>query len=115
MLRTASVRRSRRCSALEYGRKKEDTELIDTAFGKFGIERRATKVEVAPVIARKPGFEPFFLAVVDEVYVAVILEWTAPPDDLDLHAWLERGGVHTHVARGWLSGRPCAALHHRRR
>jgi hypothetical protein len=54
-------------SALEYGKKKEETELLDTAFGKFGIERRATKVEVAPVIARKPGFEPFFLAVVDEV------------------------------------------------
>lgn len=54
-------------SALEYGKKKEETELIHAAFAKFGIERRATKVEVAPAIARKPGFEPFFLAVVDEV------------------------------------------------
>lgn len=54
-------------AALEYGKKKEETELVNAAFDRFGIERRATKIEVAPAIARSPGFEPFFLAVVDEV------------------------------------------------
>jgi hypothetical protein len=54
-------------SALEYGTKKEEKELIAKAFDKFGIERRGTKADVAPAIAASPGFEPFFLAVVDEV------------------------------------------------
>ena len=54
-------------SALEYGKKKEERDVIDAVFQKFGIARHATKVEVAPTIARNPGFEPFFLAVIDEV------------------------------------------------
>lgn len=54
-------------SALEYGKKKEETVLIDAVFSRFSIERRATKIEVAPVIAKVPGFEAFFLAVIDDV------------------------------------------------
>lgn len=54
-------------AALEYGKKKEETALIDAVFSRAGIARRATKVEVASQVARSPGFEPFFLAVVGEV------------------------------------------------
>jgi hypothetical protein len=54
-------------SALEYGTKKEETELINNAFGRFGIQRREKAADVAPVIAISPGAEPFFLAVIDEV------------------------------------------------
>jgi hypothetical protein len=54
-------------SALEYGKKKEERELIDAVFAQHGVARRPTKVEVAPMIAAAPGFEKFFLAVMGEV------------------------------------------------
>lgn len=54
-------------TALEFGSRKEETELLDGMFGALGVQRRRKKERVAEAILDGPGFEPFLLEVLSAV------------------------------------------------
>lgn len=54
-------------TALEFGTRKEEKELLDGVFGALGVQRRRKKEPVADAILEGPGFEPFLLEVLSAV------------------------------------------------
>jgi hypothetical protein len=54
-------------TALEFGTRKEEKELLDGVFKALGVQRRWKKKPVADAILKGPGFEPFLLEVLSAV------------------------------------------------
>jgi hypothetical protein len=54
-------------TALEFGTRKEEKELLDGVFAALGVQRRRRKEPVAAAIVEGPGFEPFLLEVLTTV------------------------------------------------
>ena len=54
-------------TALEFGTRKEEKELLDGVLGALGVQRRRKKEPVADAILEGPGFEPFLLEVLSAV------------------------------------------------
>lgn len=54
-------------TALEYGTKKEEKEILDSVLATLGVQRRRTKKRIAADILEGRGFEAFLLEVLSEV------------------------------------------------
>jgi len=54
-------------TALEFGTRKEEKELLDGVLGALGVQRRRKKEPVADAILAGPGFEPFLVEVLSAV------------------------------------------------
>jgi hypothetical protein len=54
-------------SALEFGARKEEANLLDSVFAELGVARQRTQQAMAAAIEQGPGFEPFLVAVLRTV------------------------------------------------